>query len=76
MVYILIHTDGYDIDCVDSCKDFDKLQNAMERQYENHVPLDGLSPEWADLSYIDESDAILYANGEDVHVWKIIAVED
>lgn len=76
MVYILIHTDGYDIDCVDSCKDFDKLQKAMEHQYGNHVPLDGLSPEWADLSYIDESDAILYANGEDVHVWKIIAVED
>lgn len=76
MVYILIHTDGYDIDCVDSCKDLDKLKKAMERQYKDYMPLDGLSSEWADLSYIEETDAILYANGEDVHVWKIITVED
>lgn len=76
MVYILIHTDGYDIDCVGSYKDFDKAQKAMECQYEDHMPLDGLSSEWADLSYIGESDAILYANSEAVHVWKIIAVED
>lgn len=64
------------VHCVGSYKDFDKAQKAMECQYEDHMPLDGLSPEWADLSYIDETDAILHANGEAVHVWEIITMED
>ena len=45
MVYILIHTDGYDINCVDSYKDFEKAQKAMEQQYKDYMPSDGLSPE-------------------------------
>ncbi len=28
----------------------------------------GLLPEWKELSYIDDVDAILYANGENVYV--------
>lgn len=46
----------------------------MERQYNDYMPSDGLSPEWKEMSYLDACDAMLYANGEEVHVWKIIAV--
>ena len=75
MTYILIHTDGYDIDYDDSHKKLDAAKRKMEQQYKDYTPPCGLSPEWADLSYIHENNAILYANGENVHVWKIIAVE-
>lgn len=74
MKYVLIHTDGYDIDYVDSYTDLGEAQKAMECQYKDYLPLDGLSPEWEEMSYINTKDAILYENGEAVHVWKIIAV--
>lgn len=74
MKYILVYTDGYSIDYDDSCTNLGEAQKAMECQYKDYLPLDGLSPEWEDMSYINDGDAMLYANGEEVHVWKIIAV--
>lgn len=74
MKYVLIHTDGYSIDYIDGCQKLEEVQKEMERQYDDHMPSDGLSPEWEEVSYLDACDAILYANGEAVHVWKIIAV--
>ena len=74
MKYVLIHTDGYSIDYVDSYTNLDEAQKAMEYQYNDYMPPCGLSPEWKKVSYLDACDAILYANGEAVHVWKIIAV--
>ena len=71
---ILIHTDGYSIDYDDSYTNLDEAQKAMEYQYNDYMPSDGLSPEWEEVSHLDACDAILYANGEAVHVWKIIAV--
>ena len=71
---ILIHTDGYSIDYDNNYTNLGEAQKAMECQYNDYMPSDGLSPEWEDMSYINDGDAILYANGEAVHVWKIIAV--
>lgn len=71
---ILIHTDGYSIDYDDDYQKLEDVQKEMERQYNDYMPSDGLSPEWKEMSYLDACDAMLYANGEEVHVWKIIAV--
>lgn len=71
---ILIHTDGYSIDYDDSYTNLGEAQKVMECQYNDYMPSDGLSPDWEDLSNICENRAILYENGEAVHVWKIIAV--
>lgn len=74
MKYVLIHTDGYSIDYADGCQKLEEVQKEMECQYNDYMPSDGLSPEWEEMSYLDACDAMLYANGEEVHVWKIIAV--
>lgn len=74
MTFILIHTDGYSIDCDNSYPTLDDARKEMKRQYNSNMPSDGLSPEWEDISYCNDDDAILYANGEDVHVWRIITV--
>lgn len=46
----------------------------MQSQYNDAIPNEGLLPEWKELSYIDDNNAILYANGENVYVWKIIII--
>lgn len=74
MKYILVYTDGYSIDYVDDYQKLEEVQKEMKRQYKDCMPSDGISPEWEEVSYLDACDAMLYANGEAVHVWKIIAV--
>lgn len=74
MKFILIHTDGYSIDYDDNYKNIDETRKEMIQQYEEHMPTGGLSPEWEDMSYFTDDDAILYTNGENVHVWRIITV--
>lgn len=76
MKFILIHTDGYSIDCDDSYKTIDEARREMNRQYNEKIPTRGLAPEWEDLSSINDDDAILYVNGEDVHIWKIYHEKD
>lgn len=73
MSYILIKTDGYTI----QHKVYSSLAAAvkeMQSQYNDAIPNGGLLPEWKELSYIDDVDAILYANGENVYVWKIVII--
>lgn len=73
MQFILIKTDGYTI----QHRVYSSLDDAvkeMQSQYNDAIPNEGLLPEWEDLSYIDDVDAILYANGENVYVWKIIII--
>lgn len=71
MKFILIHTDGYSIDCDDSYKTIDEARQEMNRQYNENIPIDGLVPEWEDMSFINDDDATLYTNGEEVHIWRI-----
>ena len=73
MIYILIKTDGYTI----QHKVYSSLAAAvkeMQSQYNDAIPNGGLLPVWKELSYIDDVDAILYANGENVYVWKIVII--
>lgn len=74
MKCILVHTDGYSINYDDSHTTLDEARQEMSRQYNKYIPTGGLIPEWKDISYLNDDDAILYANGEDVHVWRIIIV--
>ena len=48
MKFILIHTDGYSIDCDDSYKTTDEARQEMNRQYNENIPIGGLVPEWED----------------------------
>ena len=43
----------------------------MEKQYSSFEP-EELEEEWEEMSYCSTHDAILYNNGEDVYVWKIV----
>lgn len=45
----------------------------MRNEYEKYNP-EELSEEWADISYLSDMEAILYNNGEDVFLWKIIKI--
>lgn len=74
MKFVLIHTDGYFIEYDDSYPTLDEAKKEMKRQYFDNIPTGGLSPGWEDMSSCSDDDAILYANGEDVHVWRIITV--
>lgn len=71
---VLLHTDGYSIDFDDSFLSLDDARKEMQRQYDENIPNGGLKPEWKDMSFLSIDDATLYANGEDVHVWRIITV--
>lgn len=72
--YILISTDGYSLDDYTIYDTFSEAQTAMQKAYNSLVP-----KEWCEgfeeLSYCEWSDAILYNNGEDVYVWKIICID-
>lgn len=71
---VLLHTDGYSIDFDDSFLSLDDARKEMQRQYDENIPGEGLMQEWKDMSFLSIDDATLYANGEDVHVWRIITV--
>lgn len=73
MSCVLIKTDGYTI----QHRVYSSLAAAvkeMQSQYNDAIPNGGLLSDWKELSYIDDNNAILYANGENVYVWKIIIV--
>ena len=70
--YILIRTDGYDIMTYffDSYKSAEK---EMKRQYKDVKPRKWID-DFKKKSEITPSNAILYQNGEEVFVWKIVRV--
>lgn len=49
MKFILIHTDGYSIDCDDNYKTIDEVRREMNRQYNENIPMGGLTPEWEEM---------------------------
>lgn len=71
---ILTHTDGYKID-IEKYVSLKEARDAMKEQYEELIPTDGLAPEWNEMSHCDSNEAILYTNGEEVHVWKIVLIQ-
>lgn len=68
--YRLYLTDGYDIHQAGIFSSLEKAQTAMHTAYNLRTPEDWLS-EYKELSSINDTDAILYVNGEDVFVWHI-----
>lgn len=71
--YLLIYTDGYDIN-YRTFNSFEEAASEMEKSYKAHKP-DYLEEEYANLTYIGENNASVYCNGEDVYLWEIISVE-
>ena len=74
-VYLLITSIGYEIQTVQ----FDSLldvQTEMKEQYKTMY--DKYSPiltEYDDSCYCEKLDARLFANGDEVYVWKIVEVD-
>lgn len=68
--YQLYLSDGYGIYPKGIFPSRQKAQEAMQNAYRQHEPKEWLK-EYEEISCISESDAILYANGEDVFVWYI-----
>ena len=69
---ILIETDGYSITHT-FYDGYKEAKEALDKRYIELLPED-LDEDWADMSYCGEYDAILYNNGEDVYVWKIVII--
>lgn len=67
---MLVKTDGYSISSW-IFENYEEGKKEMDKQYSSFEPED-LEEEWAEMSYCESHDAILYNNGEDVYVWKIV----
>ena len=67
---LLIETDGYSIE-TEKYATLEAAQEAMRKRYEEETPGDGLNESESEMSYLGTYNAILYANGENVFVWKI-----
>ena len=71
MKALLIHTDGYSIDVVGKYNTKEEASRALYKEFEKMCS-QGIDPEWQERSHCDYEDAILYLNGEDVHVWQVV----
>lgn len=72
---VLIYTNGYYISTFTDFANVEEARARMKEEYKSMIPTEGLEPEWDEMSFCDEEDAMLYANGENVHVWKIVCIE-
>lgn len=70
--YILIYTDGYSIS-EDFFDTFKEAQERMKKEYSDASP-EEWEEDWEELSSLGEEESILYNNGEDVLLWKIIRI--
>ena len=71
--YILIETDGYNIDTMIFYR-YEDAYNKMVLKYNSYIPKEGLSEDSKADSYIDAYDAALYQNGENVYIFKIVKI--
>ena len=69
---LVITTDGYSI-TVNTYDNRDSAHEAMENEY-NSLNQNTPDDEWDSMSCISDNEAILYANGENVFVWKIVEI--
>lgn len=72
--YIVVHTDGYTIES-DFYADYDSAYEAMKDDYDAKTPEDWIE-EYEEDSYISDFDAMLYDNGDDVFLWRIIKLPE
>lgn len=69
---MLVKTDGYSISSW-IFENYEEGKKEMDKQYSSFKP-EELEEEWAEMSYCESHDAILYNNGENVYVWKICEI--
>lgn len=69
--YILVRTDGYEITAVIQDSSREHVEETMRKDYEGHIPAQWIQ-EYRQSGSLENDRAILYSNGEDVIVWKII----
>ena len=70
--YFLIETDGYSISSK-LYNSYDEAFNAMSDRFDEMCP-EELNEDCEESTSLNAYDAILYANGEDVYVWRIIEI--
>lgn len=73
-IHTLIYSDGYGIYPIDHDTNLDTLKTKLNEKYAEYTPEDW-DPEWEDMSCLNDTDAILYANGENVYVWNILTFD-
>ena len=71
--YLLVTTDGYNLDDHTFYDSFESAQTAMKDSYKALTPDDWIE-DFSDMSHCGDDDAILYDNGNNVYVWSIIAI--
>lgn len=72
MLHTLIYTDGYGIYSIAESTDIEEIKQRLQEAYTDHIP-DQWNPDYKEISYLSDTDAILYANGDDVYVWAIFS---
>lgn len=68
--YVLIETDGYSI-TTKFYGDYETAFNAMSDRFDELCP-EELNDDCEETTSLNAYDAILYANGENVYVWRIV----
>lgn len=62
-LYHIVRTDGYSIDSLGLTSDVKEATSIMKNDYNAHMP-----------DSLEESEAMLYNNGEDVFVWSVFTL--
>lgn len=62
-LYHIVRTDGYSIDSLGLTSDAKEATSIMKNDYTAHMP-----------DSLEESEAMLYNNGEDVFVWSVFTL--
>lgn len=68
--YLLIASSSEGIEYTDY-ETKELAQSNMEKAYEQLRP-ENFDPEWEEMSYVADGNAVLYDNGEDVYFWEIV----
>lgn len=72
--FILNYTDGYHIKQIGIYQTLSEAQTMMRQQYHEHQPNEWFK-EFEEISELNDTNAQLYDNGNDVHVWSIATID-
>jgi hypothetical protein len=71
--HILISSDGYSISTAVFAS-YDEAYKMMEDGYKACTPNEHFD-DWKDMSYLSDDEATMYANGDDVYLWRIVDIK-
>ena len=72
--FILNYTDGYHIKQIGYYQTLNEAQTVMRQQYREYQPNEWLK-EFEEISEVNDTNARLYDNGSNVHVWSIATID-